>query len=65
VKRRAQLVVVAVVLVVGTLAGAAARAASQPDTEQSGASSQCDLPVSQRTGGWLCFGPTDSPSPTR
>jgi len=65
VKRRAQMVVLAMVLVVGALAGAAARSASEPQPGPSGTSPQCDLPVSQRTGGWFCPGATGSLSPTR
>jgi hypothetical protein len=52
-------------LVIGALAGVATRAASQPDPKSSEASPQCDLAVSQRTGGWFCFDLTSSPGPRR
>lgn len=42
---------VSVLAAVGLLAGVAAHAAEEPNQRSS---SQCDLPVTKRTGGWLC-----------
>ncbi len=58
VQGRAKRVAVAAVLVVAASAGVAAHAfARSGPSGQRSVSSQCDLPVAQRVGGWFCPGP--------
>ena len=62
--RRVQVVILVAVLVGGALGGVAALTATRPSAPAK-VVSQCDLPVSQRTGGWLCPEPTGTGGPDR
>lgn len=56
--RQTKFIVAAVAIAVAGSLGAAAYVSSTvPDYATPGASSQCDLPFAQRTGGWVCPSP--------
>ena len=56
--RRKKLSVLALVVCVAASLGAAAYGSNAvPDYLTPGAPNQCDLPLSQRTGGWTCPSP--------
>ena len=54
--RQAKVLVAALVLAVAASVGGATYALNAGDDSQTtpGWSSQCDLPLEQRTGGWVC-----------
>jgi len=56
--RRRKLIVTVLVVCVAVALGVVAYASNTvPDHSSTGASNQCDLPLSQRTGGWVCPSP--------
>jgi len=56
-RRRKLIVLVLVVCVAASLGAAAYASNAVPDHLTPGPSNQCDLPLSQRTGGWTCPSP--------